>query len=495
MRRVGLPCSAWGRLLSALVCLCGVQAAAWTQSRADAHNGAYVELSGLEGGKPRAWTFEGEPRVLGYEPGMTVWSPPALGKVEGRGLLVAGGYDHFVWAFDAASGEVRWKYATGDGVWSAPLLWEGPEGAVVLVGSNDRAVYALEAGSGRRLWSTSLEEYRATLGTARVAPGCVGRAGQTQALFVSSWVHDRSLGASLQRGAVSALSVKDGRRLWSTTVGDNEVTAPVCAEVGGRWLLFAGASDGNLHALDAASGEAIWKHTEHDGIKSPPAVISLESGEALVITGSRYGAVRALEAATGRPRWHLKTADRITGSPAAATVGGRSVVFVPSYDRHLYALEAGTGKVLWRYAARAGFYGSPAFVPGERPLVLASAWDHSLHVVDALTGEGRLKLFTGQPLWDVSGLDASTWSSPVGARLEGTAMAFAGSYDGRLRALLLDSLPVERAGSRAAIAFWLSFPATLVPLVLVALWRTRGYRRRLASQTASTASGTIRKAR
>ncbi len=468
-----------GLLLSVLLAASAPAAppSPWPQSRADEANSAFVELDAPKSAPPRAWTFEGLGRVLGYEPGMTVWSPPALGVVEGRALLFVGGYDRLVWALDAATGEVQWKYATGDGVYAAPVLWHDGERVVVFAASNDRAVYALDAASGRRLWSTPLEEYRATLGGARLTSACVGRVGEVDAVFVGAWVHDRSLGRSLQRGAVTALSAREGKALWTTALGDNEVTAPVCAWVDGAGRLFLGASDGNLHALDMETGAPLWKHTEHDGIKAPPAVVALDGGGTLVVTGSRYGEVRALDARDGSERWRLKTADRITGSPAFARVGGRALVFVPSYDRHLYALDAATGAVVWRAAARGGFFSSPVVVPGQEPTVLALAWDHELHGVDAATGKERFRFFTGRPLWDVSGLDASTWSSPAGALLRGEAVVFAGGYDGRLRALPLATTAAENPGRRSVVLFWISFPATLGPLVALALWLTKRHRR------------------
>lgn len=477
MTRARPSATRWAGVLTALWVLSG-GAAEWSQGRADARNGAFVELIAPKSPKVRAWTFDGTGRVLGYEPGMTVWSPPSLGVIDGRAVLLIGGYDHFVWALDAATGETIWKYATGDGVYAAPILWNDGEQLVVFAASNDREVYALEASSGRRLWSTALETYRPTLGGARLSSPCMGRVGKEDALFVGSWVFDRSLGQSKQRGAASALSAREGKILWSTTLGDNEVTAPICFEVGGRGRIALGSNDGNLHVLDAETGQPVWKHTEHDGIASAPALIELDDGAKLLVTGSRYGEVRALDVEGGAERWRLKTADRITGSPAVAVIGGRPLVFVPSYDRHLYALDGRSGAVVWRALARGGYYSAPSVALGAEPVILASAWDHSLHGIDARSGTERFLFFTGTPLWDVGGLDSSTWSSPVSASVNGTMMAFAGGYDGLLRGLPIEALALERISHRSAVRFWLSLPLTVGPIVALALWLTRRHRRR-----------------
>jgi outer membrane protein assembly factor BamB len=159
----------------------------------------------------------------------------------------------------------------------------------------------------------------------------------------------------------------------------------------------------------------------------------------------------------------------------------RLLVLVPSYDRNLYALDARSGEVAWRAKARGGFFSSPAVVPGSTPTIVALAWDHELHGIDGTTGEERFAWFSGRPLWDVSGLDASTWSSPIAARINGEVVIFSGSYDGKLRALPLDASGSLAPAQRSALLFWLSFPATIVPLVLLALWLTKRHRQRAAT--------------
>ncbi|MBS1149941.1 MAG: uncharacterized protein H6Q89_1639 [Myxococcaceae bacterium] len=464
----------------------------WPQSRGDAQNSAAISLDAPKCGKAKAWRFEGSGRVLGYEPGMTVWSSVALAQVDDRAVLAVGSYDHLVYLLDACSGQVQWKYPTGGAVAAAPTLWNDGQRVWLFAASSDRLVYALDASTGARLWSVAVEDYRPTLGGARLSSAVVGTVAGEPALFVGAWVYDRSLGASLQRGSVVALRIRDGHRLWTAALGDNEVAAPVLANVGGSARLFVASSDGTLHALDPSDGKTIWKRTELDAIRSPPAVVELPDGP-VVVLASKYGLARALNAVDGAERWSVKTLDRVIGSPAIARLGDRWLVLVPSYDRHLWALDASTGAVVWRYAARAGVYSSPAIAADAKPPVaVVSAWDDALHVVDLATGHPVATVFTGRPLWDVAGLDSSTWSAPVVARLNGTWVTFAGSYDGVLRALPLEGAGAVAAGSDfSGLLFWLSFPATLVPLSLFAVWLTRRARRK--AQIPSTSSGTARK--
>jgi outer membrane protein assembly factor BamB len=74
--------------------------------------------------------------------------PPPTAPVAAGGLVFVSGPDGIVRAFDAASGDLRWKAYTGGAVRIAPTIWKGR----ALVGSGDGWVYAFEAKTGRLLW-------------------------------------------------------------------------------------------------------------------------------------------------------------------------------------------------------------------------------------------------------------------------------------------------------------------------------------------------------
>ncbi len=65
--------------------------------------------------------------------------------VAGDGVVYAGGTDGSLWAFDAATGDVRWTADTGAEVTSAPAVADG----LVVVGNDDGDVVAVDARDGR----------------------------------------------------------------------------------------------------------------------------------------------------------------------------------------------------------------------------------------------------------------------------------------------------------------------------------------------------------
>ncbi len=88
---------------------------------------------------------------------------------------------------------------------------------------------------------------------------------------------------------------------------DGPLTAPVAA--GGR--LFVAESDAHtVYALDAASGEVLWRFTANGRIDSPPTI-----HKGMVLFGSKDGRVYCLRASDGRLVW------RFLAAPADRRVG------------------------------------------------------------------------------------------------------------------------------------------------------------------------------
>jgi outer membrane protein assembly factor BamB len=452
--------------------------AVWSQSRCDAQNQAAIELRSGQTTLPRAWSFDGSGRVWGYEPGLTIWSSPALGVAGDQPIVVAGNYDHTLYCLNAATGEPLWKFTTGGPIYAAPVFFQDGTRQMLFAASNDRIVYAIDPALGRQIWVHAVEDFRPTLGGARLAAPCVGATGdKDDAVFVPYWIWDRSLANSEQKSGVAALSIDDGHLLWRADLGDNELTAAIFVRLQGRGVLFLGSSSGNLYAVAANSGQVLWKKAELDCVRSPPAFVMAPGGP-LLVTGSKFGTIRGLDALSGAERWQFRTGDRITGSPAILD-GKPPRAFVGSYDRKIYALGASDGSALWQDTTRGGIFSSPAIIAnGGEPMVLSMAWDHMLHATDLEHGRPMFAAFTGRPLWNVGGMDDSNWSSPAAGRIRGRWMAFVGSYDGALRALPLEADERSAPELRSNVWFWLSFPIFLLPVAAVAILLTQRERRR-----------------
>ncbi|HSV72591.1 MAG TPA: PQQ-binding-like beta-propeller repeat protein [Chthonomonadales bacterium] len=104
--------------------------------------------------------------------------------------------------------------------------------------------------------------------------------------------------------------------------------------------VFFGDTDGNLTALNAATGATTWKFAARANITASPVV-----ADGVVYFGTADGRLFALNAATGTdlPLWRggLRLADEVIGAPAVAD----GTVFALTADGSIAAVGAATGRV------------------------------------------------------------------------------------------------------------------------------------------------------
>ena len=323
------------------------------------------------------------PDHTGFNPYENVLSPETVGNLTSRWTyitddavtadpVVANGrvyitsWDGYLYALDAGTGSLFWKFPDGehftpavaDGVVyvsglvlpssylyaldanSGSLLWSYPSGAtspavangVVYIGSADQ-VCALDAHTGALLWSYQT-------------------AGQT-------WAAPAVANGVVYVGAdkLYALNASTGALLWSSLSleGGVDETSPVVA----NGVVYVTTGYRQLYALNANTGAHLWKYApDPQGILwSTPAVAN-----GVVYFGAAYPDVSlyALDAGTGVLLWKYATGNDVESSPAVAN----GVVYVGSGDSNVYALNASTGAFLWKYATGGYTRSSPAIVDG-----------------------------------------------------------------------------------------------------------------------------------
>ena len=103
----------------------------------------------------------------------------------------------------------------------------------------------------------------------------------------------------------------------------------------------------------------------------------------MVVAASTAGQVAAVRPEDGHVRWQVRLGPVYR---RAAFDGAGGTVFVPSADRHLYALDAGTGQVRWRFDAGAPVLSAPfvAGAGGDEYVVFGAGQE--LFAVTAATG-------------------------------------------------------------------------------------------------------------
>ncbi|MBN1955509.1 MAG: serine/threonine-protein kinase [Anaerolineae bacterium] len=148
-------------------------------------------------------------------------------------------------------------------------------------------------------------------------------------------------------GTMEDSQIGDQRAIWQFACEDEVRSSP--AVHGG--VLYVGAYDNNLYALNAEDGKFKWKYPADGGIASSPCV-----GEGKVFFGSEDQVLYALNADSGRLVWTCPTKGRIYSSPQVEF----GHVFIGSDDHHLYAINTASGRVAWKFEAEGAIRSRPA---------------------------------------------------------------------------------------------------------------------------------------
>jgi len=278
---------------------------------------------------------------------------------------------------------VKWKFPTGDRVISSPVWSNG----VIYFGSDDHNLYAVDASTGRQNWKFG------TLGPVPSTPAVAGGIvyfGSYDGKFYALDAQDGKLKWKFATGGERRFEAKGihGMQPKNQTIPDPwdvYLSSPVV----GQGTVYFGSGDGNLYALDGASGDLRWKFHSGDVAHSSPAL-----ADGAVYFGSWDTFFYAVDAVTGKEKWRFKGGDDplihnqvgFQSSPSIAA----GVVYTGCRDSNVYAIDTATGKEKWRFNNQMSWViTSPAIVNGK---VLFATSDSSLfHIADAETGKPVLK--------------------------------------------------------------------------------------------------------
>ena len=243
-------------------------------------------------------------------------------------LVFIGDLDGVVHAVDAATGRGRWTFKTGSEIKSSPAI----AGERVLIGFVRRPRLRVEP---RRHAGVEGPHRRPVHSTPAVREGVAYVAGCDEML----------------RG----FRITDGREVFATPSGAYTAASP--AMHGGRAIY--GTFGNEVLAVDLASRKIVWRYTHPD--RKFPFYSSAAVADGRVFLGGRDKLLHALDAATGKAVWTLTTRARIDSSPAVS--GGR--VYVGSSDGRMYAADARSGEKVWEFEIGAPVTASPAIAGGR----------------------------------------------------------------------------------------------------------------------------------
>jgi eukaryotic-like serine/threonine-protein kinase len=210
------------------------------------------------------------------------WDMFESSPVVAQGMVFFGCGDGYLYALDAATGELRWKFATGDVIHASPAYDAG----TIYVGSWDSYLYALDAASGKKKWQFKT-------GEDPVVHNQVGF--QSSPAVVGGVVY-----VGCRDSGLYAIDTATGAQKWRY---DNHGTwVIVSPAVYGGKVLF-GTSDPPVIRLleaDSANQEFELKATAFDF--SSPAV-----AHDVAYVGLLNGTFIAVDLKTGKQLWEFQT--------------------------------------------------------------------------------------------------------------------------------------------------------------------------------------------
>jgi outer membrane protein assembly factor BamB len=184
-------------------------------------------------------------------------------------------------------------------------------------------------------------------------------------------------GGPEQTGVAKARLPNKLEVLWTFAAGDAIEGTPAVS----RGVVYFGALDEHLYALDLAAGAQKWK------VKAGPIKAPVGVRDERVYVGNFDGQFMCFDAADGKKRWAFEAGGEIT---SGANFAGDSVLFA-SHDETLYCLDK-EGKPRWKYKAQGPVYGTPSLA-GKYTFV--AGCDSALHVIDLADGKEKAAVDLG----------------------------------------------------------------------------------------------------
>ncbi len=275
------------------------------------------------------------------------------------------GADGFVVAWDAQTGEERWRYKTAP-VESSPLL----HGNRLYVGSWDHGVHAINAKTGKRIWRFQ---------------------ANNEVNTSAAWWRGRIIIAD-DSGTLYALSAKTGRLLWSSGAGTEFWYATPTIAYG---RVYIGNTDGTMYVFGAKSGRLLWARPLGSYIYGAAAVYRRN-----VFVGTYDGKFYALDAATGDVNWQIDAGGTVHSAPTVidglvyyaicSSCGSEAQRAIAGGTDSTIAVRASDGKPVWRFPA--GKYANPVVADEERIYLTGRAHEFAL----ARKGSKTVKEYLGR---------------------------------------------------------------------------------------------------
>jgi len=238
--------------------------------------------------------------------------------------------------------------------------------------SDVQQVQVLNATDGEVIWAFPADPKEENLGEFYATPAV----NETYVIAASRMPPGGFL--SQRQNIVWGLDAKTGQELWRfDEARDQYIEGGAINED----IVVIGNSDGNVYALEIATGKLLWKLETGHRVWATPLIV-----DDTVYVGSMDRHMYALDLSDGTVLWELET----TGAFASAPVLHEGILFIGAFDNRLYAIDAAEGTERWHFQGENWFWGSPAL------------YGTTLYAADTAGNVYALEAATGDRIWHVA---------------------------------------------------------------------------------------------
>ena len=324
-----------------------------------------------------------------------------INLIRGNSVVYVGSDDYNLYALNAGTGTLRWKFTAGGNIRSSPVFVNN----TVYFGSFDKYLYAVNASTGILKW-----RYKTDYPISYESPVIGGNA-----VFISNTRGD------YPSGNVYAIDTATGLLIWKSVNNMEIPSGPLYAE--GKVFI---CSYGGCRALDAATGTIVWNGI--GGIsKGNPLYyngkiyfcgegrfycVNASDGSIVWVKGGMFpsnssptidnnvlyctsnGAMIAIDPGTGVEKWSRQSNGILVGGGTglfSSPVVVGSVIYADNNDSYFYALSTLNGGNIWTKGNSlidVGVMGSPTVANG---VVFIGRYDSHIYAYDAITGNQKWK--------------------------------------------------------------------------------------------------------
>ena len=352
--------------------------------------GAVNTAVAVDGGRIYFGCNGGYLYCLDAESGAVVWkvsagsANPAARKhfsttaIHGERLYV-GDANGMLRCLDVECGSAIWKVELSDWVRSRPVVTSSGVAAASLDGK-----LHLISTSGNLLWSRTVSTHPIYADLAITDAGAA-TSENTVAGTPAIVLTDSNLAALCvdlkgtvlwKKTLLDSFLGEDGNRIYTDQLSGGTFYQSKPTAYGGR--LYFGTPSGFLFAVDADSGEEVWRFEMGAAISVGPAC-----ADGRIFAGQQGGErfFYCLSATDGSLLWKQTLPGGWVWGSATVDEGR---VYIPTVSGYAVCLDAETGHIIWMYPTARSIPAEPA-VDGD--LVFFGSWSRTIYAFDKLTGE------------------------------------------------------------------------------------------------------------